>query len=314
MIPRPCRSCRRLNPYQATYCYFDGVPLETGVRGAAAGGSERFPKPFVFPSGHACGSFLELAHACRENWNEARRLLKDGEFLPFLAGLGRIDLVQAAERAAAHPDLDRGLDDLLVTLPGSQAKAACLEISNAEIDVGSVAVGQDRKVTLTIVNTGERLLTGVARGEDCLWLGLHNPQLNEKTFRAPGGGEWQLQLHIRGQQLRARPQPQVGLVVIESNGGVAQVDVRIRVPVTPFPDGVLKGAQTPRQLAEKAKTNPQEVAALLENGSVERWFQRNGWTYPITVPRVSGLAAVQQYFEALGLTTPPRVEPKAVLC
>ena len=80
------------------------------------------------------------------------------------------------------------------------------------------------------------------------------------------------------------------------------------MPVTAFPDGLLKGATTPRQLAEKARTNPQETARLLQNGSVARWYQSNGWTYPITGPAATGLALVQQYFEVLGLTMPTRVE------
>src|SRR5262249_23352548 len=34
----------------------------------------------------------------------------------------------------------------------------------------------------------------------------------------------------------------------------------------------------------------------------------NGWTYPVQGPASSGLGAVQQFFEALGLVTPPKVE------
>src|SRR5262249_13707004 len=34
----------------------------------------------------------------------------------------------------------------------------------------------------------------------------------------------------------------------------------------------------------------------------------NGWTYPVQGPAASGISGIQQFFEALGLTTPPRVE------
>ena len=48
-----CHECSRLNPAEATFCYFDGVVLNG--RNAAAGSidfsSWAFPSPFVFPGG-----------------------------------------------------------------------------------------------------------------------------------------------------------------------------------------------------------------------------------------------------------------------
>jgi hypothetical protein len=41
---------------------------------------------------------------------------------------------------------------------------------------------------------------------------------------------------------------------------------------------------------------------------VERWYRANGWSYPVQAPAASGVAAVQQFFEALGLVKPPRME------
>src|SRR5205085_10013231 len=39
-----------------------------------------------------------------------------------------------------------------------------------------------------------------------------------------------------------------------------------------------------------------------------KWYEENGWDYPIQGSAAAGLAAVQQFFEALGLAKPPRVE------
>src|SRR5207244_10358873 len=83
---------------------------------------------------------------------------------------------------------------------------------------------------------------------------------------------------------------------------------RAEVPVTPFPDGPLKGALTPRQVAERAKKDPKAAAPLFEKGAVAEWYQSNGWIYPVQGPSASGLGAVQQFFEALGLTPPPKVD------
>jgi hypothetical protein len=80
------------------------------------------------------------------------------------------------------------------------------------------------------------------------------------------------------------------------------------VPFEPFPEGVLAGARTPRQIAEKARVHPRQAAGLFESGAVTRWYRQNGWAYPVRGPTASGVAAIQQFFEVLGLTPVPRVE------
>src|SRR5262249_31917267 len=65
---------------------------------------------------------------------------------------------------------------------------------------------------------------------------------------------------------------------------------------------------SPRQIAEKARLAPRDAAAAFENGAVARWYRDNGWAYPVQGPAASGLGAVQQFFEALGVAQPPRVE------
>jgi len=58
---------------------------------------------------------------------------------------------------------------------------------------------------------------------------------------------------------------------VAASAGAATVAVRLRVPVRPFPDGVLAGSLSPRQMAEKAHAAPREAAALIESGAVARW-------------------------------------------
>src|SRR5207302_696976 len=66
MAPR-CRKCRRVNPAEAVYCYFDGVPLD-GVGGPRAAGALSFPHPLFLPSGRTCHTFDQLALAFQEDW------------------------------------------------------------------------------------------------------------------------------------------------------------------------------------------------------------------------------------------------------
>ena len=66
-----------------------------------------------------------------------------------------------------------------------------------------------------------------------------------------------------------RHKPVEARLLVETNGGTIPVAVKAEIPVRPFPDGVLAGARSPRQVAEKAKANPKEAALQFENGAVE---------------------------------------------
>ena len=152
-----------------------------------------------------------------------------------------------------------------------------------------------------------RLLSGTIACDDCVWLALGDGGGSpRKVFQFLSSTV--IPVHVRGRLLRSAAQPIIGRLTIETNGGAATVVVMAEVPVKPFADGVLAGAITPREIAQKAKAAPKEAAALFESGGVARWYIQNGWTYPVQGPSASGIGAVQQYFEALGLTTPPKVE------
>src|SRR5205085_11786561 len=104
-------------------------------------------------------------------------------------------------------------------------------------------------------------------------------------------------LHVRGKTLRAARKPLECQLIIESSGGPATVTVRLRVPVKPFQGGALSGATSPRQLAAAAKLNAKEAIPYFEDGTVARWYESNGWSYPVQGPTAQGLGAVQQFFE-----------------
>jgi hypothetical protein len=303
-----CSKCRRANPDGAAFCYFDGHLLNGhGATGPVAAGRQPFPHPFVFTSGRQCRSYDELALASHEDWNEARELLKQGYLERFLGGLGRADLARAARDASRAADLDLGLDDLLDKLPTDVLQPPYLHAGATEVNLGTLAVGTDRRFELRLENRGMRLLRGSVTCDDSPWLAVgEGAGAQQKLFQFTDAGT--IPVHVVGPRLRAGAKPLEGRLVVESNGGSVTVLVRAAVPIRPFPDGLLKGAVTPRQIAEKAKAAPREAAAYFENGSVARWYKDNGWTYPVQGPAASGIGAVQQFFEALGLTPPPKVE------
>jgi hypothetical protein len=308
-MAQTCSKCSRINPADAAYCYHDGNVLAAHSRngGPVAMGTQPFLNAFVFPSGRQCRNFDELAVACQEEWGAARDLLQQGYLESFLGGLGRSDLAMAAREAAHFPDRDRGLDQLLAKLPSHVLDAPKLRAEPLEVSLGTLPIGQDREFKVRLENQGQRLLYGSITVDDCLWLTLGDAVgAHEKLFQF--SHETVLPVHVRGKQLRAGTKPLEGRLLIESNGGTATVHVRIDVPIKPYPDGPLAGAKTPRQVAEKAKANPKAAAVYFEKGKVAAWYQSNGWTYPVQGPSASGLGAVQQFFEALGLTPPPKVE------
>jgi hypothetical protein len=303
-----CTKCSRVNPDEAAYCYFDGNVLAGRSRNGApvAVSAQPFPSPFTLPTGKSCRNFDELAMACQDNWQAAKDVLQQGYLETFLGRLGRSDLAMAAKEASRFPDRDRGLDQFLTKLPSNVLDSPKLRAEPQDFSLGTVQVGQDRKFQLRLENQGMRLLYGSVTADDCVWLTLGDaPGSPQKLFQF--SHDTVIPVHVRGKQLRAGNKTLEGRLLVESNGGTATVTVRLDVPVKPYPDGPLAGAKSPRQVAEKAKANPKAAAALFEKGAVAAWYKTNGWTYPVQGPSASGLGAVQQFFEALGLTPPPKV-------
>ncbi|HTU91078.1 MAG TPA: hypothetical protein VMF69_13455 [Gemmataceae bacterium] len=303
-----CSKCSRANPAEAVYCYFDGFVLVGQSRngGPVAVGAQTFAHPFVFPGGHSCRSFDELALACQEEWAAARDLLRKGFLENFFSALGRGDLALAAREAAKFPEADLGLNQLLETLPTQVLAEPRLSLETQEINLGVLEVGGERRIRLHLENQGMRLISGSITCVDASWLALGDAAGNQKHFHFQH--DMDVPLRVRSDKLRANNKPLEAHLEIESNGGSFIVTVRAQVPVKPFPSGVLAGANSPRQAAEKAKADSKAAAALFESGAVAEWYKSNGWTYPVRGPAATGLGAVQQFFEALGLTAPPKVE------
>jgi hypothetical protein len=313
-MARSCQVCSRVNPDDGFYCYFDGRLLSTGGNeGPLRLGLVPFPTPFHFPDGQGCYNFNQLALACNIRWEEARSLLAEGVWANFFSIIGRLDLSAAARQAAAEPDPDRGLSQLLEKLPADAdtVRPPTLGVQSAEEDLGQLTPGVDLGFELIILNKGMFHLHGIV-STNCPWLVFGDRSgPSQRMFQTRSACA--IPMRVLGDRLRAGLQPLQGEIVIESNGGTLTVPVTAQVPVAPFPKGVhandaLAGARSPREIALKAKEHPSDAAILFAQGAVKAWYASNGWTYPIEGSEGSGKGAVQQFFEALGLTKPPRLE------
>ncbi|MCI0682637.1 MAG: PPC domain-containing protein, partial [Gemmataceae bacterium] len=317
-----CPACSKTNPADAVFCYYDGRPLSQGRHdGPVQIGSLPFPMPFCFSDGQSCANFNQLALACDERWDEARTLLAQEIWPSFFAAIGRLDLMAAAKQAAKEPDRDVGLSQLLERFPADAdaLRPPKLALPAPAEDLGTLEPGQDHKFEVRISNQGMLVLRGMVM-TDCDWLSFGDDRGSDRGGSDRAGAElrmfqtrniYTLPVRVLGHKLRAGRKPLEGQIVIDTNGGSITLPVRAKVPIRPFPqhaNNVLAGAKSPHELAVKAKAHPHEAAALFEQGAVRAWYASNGWTYPIQGTDGTGKGAVQQFFEALGLTKAPKLE------
>jgi hypothetical protein len=309
-----CPVCARANPPDAFYCYFDGKPLFLDLQVAPLRvGRVPFPAPFCFANGQACINFNQLAVTCNNLWEEAGELLRSGIWTTFFASMGRLDLAAKAKQAAKEPDLGRGLSQLLEKFPADPEflRPPQLAVASPEVNLGQLTPGTDTTFDLVIQNQGMLLLHGIAFSNfDWLVLGDRSRPF-EKLFQTRHGCT--IPVRVRGSSLRAGLKPLRGELCVDTNGGAVTVPVRADIPIRPFPkaaypNDVLAGVRSPRELAVRSKKSPKEAGMLFELGAVKAWYASNGWIYPVKAPDSQGVAAVQQFFEALGLTEPPRLE------
>ena len=310
-----CKRCGNANPLEASFCFFDGQLLQNANNPSLTKKPE-FAIPFVFPDGRKCISFDELALTILDEWNESKNLLKDGTFAKFFQKIGRPDLSVRSEKYRVFPDADLGLDDLINCLPVSINLKPELQTEIERINLGILKPGDDRDLYIQLKNTGLGMIKGSAV-INCpdFWITLGDGSgTNQKSLHFING--FKLHIRIQGKRLRASDKPLNAKIMIETNGGSQEVLITAEVPVLPFSKGCLAGAISPRKLASLAKVNPKDAGKLFEDNSVQEWYKSNGWTYPVPGPAASGIAAVQQFFEALGLVEAPQVllEPRSHEC
>ncbi len=301
-MPHACPRCQRANPDAAVFCYYDGAELRPGT---AARAYNRLAQEFVFPSGRRCRTFDELAQGCQDDWPAARELLKQGVFGQFFSAGGRMDLARASQEATAQADADLALTMFLGALPVSHGQTPRLDLNPRRLLLGNMLAGESKQIQLTVSNQGQGVLQGTLKvTEGGEWLkvgGAVNGQCPLKTAR-----DQQITLHVVTRGLEAA-QTYGAMLRVVTNGGVVEVPVRMDLVAHSFARPPFQGVKTPREMAERMRLHPKQAVPLFETGEVSRWFADNGWKYPVRGTPAKGVAGVQQFFEAMGLSKPPAV-------
>lgn len=293
-----CPRCSRSNPSMARYCFFDGTDLRGGPPQPVV-----WPRELVFPSGKRCRSAADFVRVCTEEWAAARELLRKGYLREYFASLGRSDLALAAREASQQNDLDLALDTLLEKVAGAEPAEPRLRLEPRRFDLGRVSSRDLRTLKVTVRNAGVRLLRGRVQAESLGWLRLADGT-TEKEFATPTNLDVNFVVDTRslsaGHVYR-------GCLRFISNGGAFEIPVHFELPVIPFPYAPFDGIIAPMELAKAIRKAPEQAVPLFEKGLVRSWYEQNGWKYPVADAVAPGLAAVQQFFEALGLVSAPVV-------
>ena len=286
-----CPRCHRANPADASFCHFDGIPLDT----LHIPGRDHFQHEWRFPSGRTCRTLDQLAQGCLTEWMEARNALVRREFAAFFQDNNRPDLARLVP--PAEPDAEIALQTMLERLPTQVKARPALDVVPRRLHLPGVGKGEDRKAILTIVNRGTGLLHGDLVA-DAAWLRTNTTRVKART-------EQPVELTIDSRAL-----PSVGSyfarLQVRTNGGTVEVPVQVDVSVRGVP---FQGfyVSDPQDLAKVMLGRPKAAAKWLSEGYVRKLFDQEGWDFPIRGPLAPSLGGVQQYFEALKLSHVPKV-------
>src|SRR5262249_52591912 len=175
---------------------------------------------------------------------------RTGAFGKFLAGVGRMDLVRAAKEAQAQTDPDIGLHNFINALPVAQVQGPRLDLNPRRLNLGSLRAGETREVRLTIVNQGKGLLQGkITVTEGASWLRIDEADI-EGRCALKTARKQEITLRITTRDLPA-PRSFSGKLTVITNGGIAELPVRMDVGAISFSRPPFTGVSSPREMAER---------------------------------------------------------------
>ena len=194
------------------------------------------PIPFTLASGTVCRTWDDFLTASSRSWSALRDELDAGRLGAFLHRVHREDLFPAT----ASKSLDEQLDAWLARLPTTRVAQPDLEVHPPTVHVRAIPGGGTTRSKLEITNTGYRLLRSTVRVEPptTRWLRIATPNVFTTAETS------QVVFDV---EMPETPSAAIScLIVIESNGGIRRVEVRVELPErSEMPDLPAAGASGP---------------------------------------------------------------------
>jgi hypothetical protein len=206
-----------------------GAGSSTGVSDARVSGG-RLPVPFVMANGAQCRTWDDFLVLSAQSWAQVRDELISGRLFEYLRRIGRPELIS---HSAPNQSPDDRLDEWLGRIPAAQSSAPELDVHPETLVVQAKMGGGVARLSLRITNVGFRLLRSSLRIEpaDARWVRLIAGG-EGKSFQTIDQTEIPVELALPetiDSLVRA-------VIVIESNGGMRRVEVRIERPADLLPE------------------------------------------------------------------------------
>lgn len=181
----------------------------------------RFGTPFTLAGGAQCRTWDDFLVVAAQNWPALRDELTSGRLAEFLRRMHRPELVPLAGSSRSADDQ---LDDWLARIPSTASSSPELDVHPATVLVRAAPAGGITQQMLRITNVGYRLLRWSARIDPpaTKWLRLRPDQDGRPCQTID-----QTDLPIELEFPETIDGPLIAQVVIESNGGMRRVGVRV---------------------------------------------------------------------------------------
>jgi hypothetical protein len=207
-----------------------------GVAGVSAAASKAPPPraarsagalAFRLKSGPTCRSWDDFLTVSAQRWEELRDELTSGRLAAYLASIGRSDVAPSPSTPGTP---DERLDAWLAGLPTTKPARPELDVHPATLVVRVAPGGGSTRRTIRLSNAGYRLLRAEARVEPpgTSWLAVA-PEVAGRSVVAVEGADLPLEITIPD-RIDA---PLSATLVIDSNGGMRRVEVRLEPPTAP---------------------------------------------------------------------------------
>ena len=257
--------------------------------------------PFVLASGAICRSWDDFLTVSAQRWSSMRDELVSGRLAAFMNTVGRAEMAPSPN-APGTPD--ERLDAWLGTLPTTRPSAPELEVHPGKLILRATPGGEMRQV-VQVTNIGYRLLRSTVKVDpgSSSWIEV-GPEVAKAPFFTVERSEIPLRIRIPDSFGTALS----GAIVVESNGGIKRVEIRVEraVAADAIPDAPSAGpAVSGRDLFDliARQSLPLRLGLWTLSALLFRWLVMLGSLVPLGGAAAAGgarLAGVAVLFAAVG--------------